>query len=68
MSSTPVRLTGCAGSFLPMVKDMAAMFAWFDSGRYVADTRRQAQLFGPPPSAEDAITRLAAELRNPQHP
>lgn len=57
-----------AGSFLPMVKDMAAMFAWFDSGRYVADTRRQAQLFGPPPTAEEAITRLTADLRNTRRP
>jgi hypothetical protein len=29
---------------------MAAMVAWFDSGRYVADTLRQAHLSGPPPT------------------
>jgi uncharacterized protein YbjT (DUF2867 family) len=38
-----------AGPFVPIVKDMAAMFGWFDTGRYVADTRRQEQLFGPAP-------------------
>ncbi len=38
------------------------MFGWFDSGRYVADTRRRAQLFGPTPTAEDAITRLTTHL------
>ncbi|MCD5315818.1 SDR family oxidoreductase [Kineosporia babensis] len=50
------------GGFVPLVKDMAAMFAWFDSGRYVADTRRQAQLFGPPPTAEATVSQLVAEL------
>ncbi|MFC4014228.1 NmrA family NAD(P)-binding protein [Nonomuraea purpurea] len=57
-----------AGSLLPMVKDMAAMSGWFDSGRYVADTRRQAQLFGPVPTAEDAITQLTTHLRNAHRP
>lgn len=51
------------GRFVPLVKDMAAMFRWFDSGDYVADTRRQTKLFGTPPSAEEAITDLARELR-----
>ena len=51
-----------AGRFMPTLKDMAAMFGWIDSGRYVADTTRQTQLFGPAPTAEDAIARLTAEL------
>ena len=51
------------GRFVPIVQDMAAMFRWFDTGRYVADTSRQAQLFGPAPTAEDALARLANELR-----
>jgi uncharacterized protein YbjT (DUF2867 family) len=55
-----------AGPFLPIVKDMTAMFSWFDGGRYVADPRRQEQLFGPAPTAEDALTRLTDELRTPQ--
>lgn len=30
---------------------MAAMFRYIESGSYVADTTRQTQLFGPPPTA-----------------
>jgi uncharacterized protein YbjT (DUF2867 family) len=56
-----------AGRFWPIVQDMTAMFGWFDTGRYVADPRRQEQLFGPPPTAEDAITRLTNELVKPNH-
>ncbi|SDE24976.1 SDR family oxidoreductase [Glycomyces harbinensis] len=51
------------GRFVPIVKDMAAMFRWFDTGRYVADPHRQEQLFGPAPKAEDVLARLADELR-----
>lgn len=50
------------GRFVPMIKDMAAMFTWFDSGSYVADTTRQHELFGPPPTPEDAIGRLVRQL------
>ncbi len=56
-----------AGPFMPIVKDMAAMFGWFDTGRYVADPRRQEQLFGPVPTAEEALARLTDELRTAQH-
>ena len=56
-----------AGRFWPIVQDMTAMFGWFDTGRYVADPRRQEQLFGPPPTAEDAIARLTNELIQPKH-
>ena len=56
-----------AGRFMPMVKDMAAMFGWFDTGRYVADPRRQEQLFGPAPTAEDALARLTDELVKARH-
>jgi hypothetical protein len=55
-----------AGRFVPIIKDMAAMFSWFDSGRYVARPGRQEQLFGPVPRAEDVIARLADELRAAQ--
>ncbi|MEV7084816.1 SDR family oxidoreductase [Streptomyces sp. NPDC093085] len=68
----PSALTRVAGAvvgpFVPMVKDMAAMFRWFDGGGYVADTTRQTQLFGPAPTAEDAIARLTAELSAPRRP
>lgn len=56
-----------AGRFWPIVQDMTAMFGWFDTGRYVADPRRQEQLFGPPPTAEDTIARLTNELVKPNH-
>jgi hypothetical protein len=52
---------------MPIVKDMAAMFGWFDRGGYVADPRRQEQLFGPVPTAEAAIARLTDELGTAQH-
>jgi uncharacterized protein YbjT (DUF2867 family) len=57
-----------AGRFMPLIKDMAAMFRWFETGRYVADPRRQEQLFGPVPTAEDAIARFTAELGVPRRP
>ncbi|WP_181140722.1 hypothetical protein [Streptomyces sp. Ru62] len=56
-----------AGRFMPLVKDMAAMFGWFDTGRYVADPRRPQQLFGPVPTAEDALARYTDELGTAQH-
>ena len=46
----------------PMVKDMAAMLSWFQTGRYVADTTRQREVFGNVPTAEDTIARLLASL------
>ncbi|MGW0331749.1 SDR family oxidoreductase [Streptomyces sp. NPDC003011] len=63
-----VRAAGAVvGRFNPVVKDMAAMFGWFETGRYVADTRRQEQLFGPVPTAEDTLRRYTDELGTAQH-
>lgn len=50
------------GPFAPMVKDMSSMLAWFETGKYVADTSRQAEVFGPVPTAEDAVARFARSL------
>jgi len=50
------------GPVVPMVKDMAAMFDWFQTGRYVADTTRQAEVFGAVPTAEDAVARFITSL------
>ena len=50
------------GPVLPMVKDMAAMNDWFQTGRYVADTTRQREVFGTVPTAEDAIARLVTSF------
>jgi len=44
------------------MKDLMAMFHYFQSGRYVADTRRQAEVFGPVPVAEETIRRRLAAL------
>jgi uncharacterized protein YbjT (DUF2867 family) len=49
----------------PMAKDMAAMAGWFQTGRYVADTTRQREVFGAVPTAEDAIARFIAGLGHP---
>lgn len=63
----PSPITRSAGRLLgplsPTIEDMAAMFAWMDTGNYVADTTRQHDLFGEPPTAEDAIQRLASDSR-----
>jgi uncharacterized protein YbjT (DUF2867 family) len=53
------------GPINPLVKDMAAMADWFQSGRYVADTTRQREVFGAVPTAEDAIARLVTSLGHP---
>jgi uncharacterized protein YbjT (DUF2867 family) len=50
------------GLVVPGVKDMGAMVAWFETGQYVADTTRQAEVFGPVPTAEDAMARFAESL------
>jgi uncharacterized protein YbjT (DUF2867 family) len=50
------------GRFNPMVKDLAEMMRWFQTGRYVADTTRQREVFGQVPTAEDAIARLVRSL------
>jgi uncharacterized protein YbjT (DUF2867 family) len=50
---------------LPMVDDLSRMIAWMQTGRYVADTTRQGQVFGPVPTAEDAVARLLTSHGNP---
>lgn len=37
--------------------DSRAMFAFFQTGRFVADPTRQAQVLGPVPTAQDAVAR-----------
>ncbi|MBY3987826.1 SDR family oxidoreductase [Rhodococcus fascians] len=57
------RVVGAVSSpFIPIIKDMAAMFTWFETGEYVADTRRQVEVFGPAPTAEDAIAHLGKHV------
>ena len=42
--------------------DLVAMFEYFRSGHYVADTRRQAEVFGSVPVAEETMRRRLAAL------
>lgn len=60
---TPVlQFAGKATSrFAPLVADMASMSAWFETGKYVADTGRQEEVFGAVPTPEEAIARFAAK-------
>lgn len=64
--SVPTGIVRVAGTLLapvnPMAKDLAAMIAWFQTGRYVADTTLQRQFFGEPPTAELAIRRFVTGL------
>jgi uncharacterized protein YbjT (DUF2867 family) len=66
LRSIPTVVTNVAGAvvgpFNPMMKDMAAMLRWFQTGRYVADPTRQAEVFGRVPTAEDAVARLLRSL------
>jgi hypothetical protein len=45
---------------------MAAMLEWFETGRYVANTTRQGEVFSIP-TAEDAIERFITSLGHPLH-
>ena len=64
--SVPAGLLRAAGKVLgpavPLARDMSAMIDWFQTGKYVADTTRQQEVFGPPPTAEDAVARFLASL------
>jgi len=51
-----------AGRFDPRIRDMMAMGRFFQTGKYVADTRLQAELFGPVPQVEDAARQTLEDL------
>jgi len=53
------------GRFNPTIKDMGSMLRWFRTGQYCADPTRQGEVFGPVPTAEDAIARLIRSLGHP---
>jgi uncharacterized protein YbjT (DUF2867 family) len=42
--------------------DMLAMFRYFQTGKYVADTRRQGELFAPVPRIEDSARKMLADF------
>ena len=64
--SIPAGLLRTAGKVLgpavPLARDMSAMIDWFQTGKYVADTTRQQEVFGPPPTADDAVARFLSSL------
>ena len=66
VQTVPVGVVRAASALMapvnPMAKDLAAMMGWFQTGKYVADTTRQAEVFGPPPTAEDAVQRLVTSM------
>jgi uncharacterized protein YbjT (DUF2867 family) len=62
VGSLPVPVIRTMGMVMPRMKDLAAMVDWFATGNYVANTHRQAELFGAVPKAEDAIARFAERL------
>jgi uncharacterized protein YbjT (DUF2867 family) len=47
-----------ASVFNPRMKDMLSMFRFFQTGQYIADTRRQAELYGPVPKVDDAARSM----------
>ncbi len=57
----PVQLAPMQGGGR-MNDDMMAMFRFFQTGKYVADTRKQGELFGPVPKVEDAAREMLAGL------
>jgi len=58
----PMRFAPMSGGRGAQDDDMMAMFRFFQTGKYVADTRRQAELFGPVPRVEDAARQMLAGL------
>jgi uncharacterized protein YbjT (DUF2867 family) len=64
--AVPARLVRTMSTVLgpvnPMLKDLGAMIDYFQTGRYVADTTRQQEVFGSVPTAEDSIGRLITSL------
>jgi uncharacterized protein YbjT (DUF2867 family) len=58
----PMRVAPMQGGRGAVSDDMMAMFRFFLTGKYVADTRRQAELFGPVPKVEDAARQMLTGL------
>ena len=54
-------ILGLVGRINPGIADFKAMFDFFGTGQYVADTRRQSELLGPVPTAETAVARWAGQ-------
>jgi uncharacterized protein YbjT (DUF2867 family) len=68
VNSLPTFVMRAMGLVMPQMKDLAAMVDWFATGNYVANTQRQAELFGAVPTAEEAIARFAERSGHSQRP
>ena len=55
-------LTTAVGRVVPAIADLGTMLAWFETGKYVADTPRQGEVFGHVPSLEEAVADFARRL------
>ncbi|MCI4319259.1 MAG: SDR family oxidoreductase [Thermoplasmata archaeon] len=63
MSGPGFQLLGrIAAVFSPSTRGMMAMGRFFATGQYIADTRMQAELFGPVPTVEDAARQTLSDL------
>jgi uncharacterized protein YbjT (DUF2867 family) len=51
-----------ASLFSPQMRDLLKMVRFFQTGKYVADTRVQSVLFGPVPPVEEAARRMLRDL------
>jgi uncharacterized protein YbjT (DUF2867 family) len=51
-----------AAMFSPAVRGMVEMTRFFQTGKYVADTSVQSELFGPVPKVEDAARQMLGDL------
>lgn len=65
----PMRMRMMAGGgmrfmaiFSSGMRGMIEMTRFFQTGKYVADTRVQSELFGPVPKVEDAARQMLADL------
>ena len=48
--------------FAPALRDMLAVLSWIRKGGYVSrDTQKQKDLFGEPPTIEEAVTRYCQD-------
>jgi uncharacterized protein YbjT (DUF2867 family) len=48
--------------FVPSLRDSNAVLAWIRKGGYVSrDTQKQKELFGEPPTLEDAVARYCRD-------
>ncbi len=58
----PVTVASAPAGGGPRNDDLIAMFRFFQTGKYIANTRVQAELFGPVPKVEDGAREMLSGL------